>query len=373
MKPPVLVISDIHFHAFKAHSRLIDGVNSRLLDQIRAWRQAIDAGAAGGCKLLLVPGDIFEVRGSIKPSVFNRVTELVMETLGRGFDIIMIPGNHDMEHLEAGESAIDSWDHLRQWANGAIVKECRVLKFPGLHNLAGYRVLGIPYIHDPEVFKETFRRLSLELTPDITMIHQGVDDFNTAGSYPATGITVEWLESRNPGIILVGHYHKPGRSESGRVINVGALVQHRFSDEGTERGCWILSREGPRFIEIQSPKFITLNGGGRKEKDCPQCSGAIVRVKAKSAKEAERLRERAERDGALSVVVRIEKEFKSAHDHTISISSPRAMLSQYLGIMERYREHKEELVGLFDRICSGRTRAGVEGAAEGSRGTGDGA
>lgn len=347
MKPPVLVISDIQFHTYKAHSTLIDGVNSRLLDQIKAWRQAVDAGIKEGCGLLLVPGDVFEIRGHIKPSVFNRVTSLLIETMSRGLDVGVIAGNHDMEHFEAGESAVDSWSYLRT-ESGSGKKECTVFKRPGLRNLSGYKVLGIPYVHDTDAFKETFKLLSEKTRPEITLIHQGIDNFNTDGAFPPTGLTAEWLEEHNRGIILCGHYHRPGLSKGGRVVNVGALVQHRFSDEGSKRGCWIVSETSAKFIKIESPVFVTINERTRINSNC---KGAFVRIKATSAEKAEEQKKKAKEAGALSVIVEIEREFKSAHEKTLHIASPREMLSEYLEMVERYKERKSSIMNLFDSIC----------------------
>jgi DNA repair exonuclease SbcCD nuclease subunit len=348
MRSPVLVVSDIHFHAFKQHSKLIDGVNSRLLDQIRAWRQAVELGQARGCSLMLIAGDVFEVRGSIKPSVFNRVTSLVMETLARGFDIGVVPGNHDMESFGAGESATDSWDYLKDSLSS---RRCKVFKAPELVRMGGYKILGIPYCHDVKDFKETFGRLGRTLSPDITVIHQGLDNFNTDSSYPATGITAEWLEENNPGVILSGHYHNPGRSVGGRVINVGGLVQHRFSDEGRARGCWIISENSFEFITLDSPRFITIDASQTRRR-LDDLYGNFVRIRAGKPGEAEDLRRRVEAAGALSVVVEIEREFKSAHERTVSLGAPREMLSEYLDIADRYKNRKDAILSLFDRICA---------------------
>jgi DNA repair exonuclease SbcCD nuclease subunit len=344
---PVLVMSDIQFHSYKAHSRLVNGVNSRLLYQIEAWKKAVSIGVKHGCRLLLIPGDIFEVRGVIKPSVFNRVTELVIDALGKGFDIGVIPGNHDMEHLDAGESAIDSWDYLR---SGSAVNAtlCKVFKTAGVYALGGHRILGIPYVHDIEAFKAVFLELSAAEAPDITIIHQGIDNFNSDGAYPSTGLTAEWLEEHNSGITLCGHYHRPGLSRGGRVINVGALVQHRFSDEGSDRGCWVLHGGQVEFISIDSPRFVTIAAPGPVG---PNCRGAIVRIRANQQKAADKLRKEAEATGALSVVVEIEKEFKPAHEKTVAISSPREMIGEYLDIVEKYKPYKEEIMELFGRIC----------------------
>lgn len=343
---PVLAVSDIHFHAYKAHSSLVDGVNSRLLHQVDAWKQAVGAGTAEGCRLMLVAGDVFEVRGSIRPSVYNRVSGLIVDALAAGFDIGMISGNHDMEHLEAGESALDSWDYLKH-RNGSGTRRCRVFKHPAVHRMAGYRVLGIPYMPDTEAFKKTFRKLSAAAGPDITVIHQGVDSFNTGNEPPSTGLTAEWLEDNNPGMVLCGHYHRPGLSKRGRVVNVGALVQHRFSDEGDDRGCWVLTGREAKFVRIESPRFVTFRDG----RESADYRGAFVRICAKNEEQARRFRKKAEAAGALSVAVEIEKEFQTAHEKTVRMSSPREMLLQYLEIVNRYGDRKREIVDLFDRLC----------------------
>ncbi len=358
MSVPILILSDIQFHSYKAHSKIIDGVNSRLLQQMEAWRAAVRVGMEHGCGLMLIPGDVFEVRGSIKPSVFNRVTALVMDALSRGLSIAVIPGNHDMEHLDAGVSAVDSWDYLKAGSgDGAAV--CRVFKVPGAWEAGGRKVLGIPYMNDVEAFKEVFARLSAAEKPDITMIHQGIDNFNWNGMYPFEGLTAEWLEENNPGIILSGHYHRPGRSTGGRVINVGALVQHRFSDEGSERGCWVLEDDDIRFFPIAGPRFITIAGSDHRigsdrigsDRIGSEYAGAFVRIRSKQAGEAEQLRKKAEAAGAVSVVVEIEKEFTTAHEKTITITSPRDMIREYLDMMPKYKPHKEDILELFNRIC----------------------
>lgn len=347
MQSPVLVVSDIHFHTYKAHSKLIDGVNSRLLQQIAAWKQAVALGLEHGCGLMLVCGDVFEVRGNIRPTVFNPVSALIVEALSSGLSIAVIPGNHDMENLGVGESSVDSWRYLRGSHRGRR-KRCLVFREPSLHRIGGRKILGIPYMHDPSEFKETFASLSARFKPDITMIHQGVDNFNRNGEYPATGITAEWLEANNPGLTVVGHYHRPGMSESGRVLNAGALTQHRFSDEGSERGCWVLDGSKAQFIPIEGPKFITL---GKDVPTGPECHGAFVRIRSKTQKDAESIRKKVEAAGALSVSVQIEREFKTSHEKTIAISTPRTMMSEYLDLVEKYHGRKDAIMDLFDKVC----------------------
>ncbi len=158
----------------------------------------------------------------------------------------------------------------------------------------------------------------------------------------------KWLEENCHGLIVCGHYHAPG--QTGRVINVGALVQHNFGDEGSERGFWVLedSTGGAKsnFLRSTHPEFVTWNGKTR-----PDPKGNFVRVKARNLKEADKQRQKATDLGALSVVVEIEKEFKTAHEKTIELSTPRKMLIDYLEIVDKHDHRKEAIIDLFDRVC----------------------
>jgi len=163
MRKPVLAVSDIHFHSFKQHSKLIGGVNTRLLEIQSAWEHAIDIGRSHGCGLIAMPGDVFEIRGVLKASVYNRVTRLVSKALDDGFCMVAIPGNHDMEQFEGGDSAIDSWDLLK--GDTGHSSYCKIIRKLEVVNIAGYSVMGIPYMHDTAKFENVFRELNKSEAP----------------------------------------------------------------------------------------------------------------------------------------------------------------------------------------------------------------
>jgi len=341
----VLVVSDPHFHNHKVHSFNKEGVNSRLYFIEQAWDNAVEVGKLKGCSLMLVAGDIFHIRGFIKPSVFNRVVNLIART-AEIFPVIIIPGNHDQESYQVGESAIDSLSY---------VKDVYVIKKPSALTVRGIRILGIPYIHEIEDFKLTFLSLKTEFSEsessDIFLIHQGIDDF-CFGRYPETGLTSEALRSVFSGFIVAGHYHTPGKDESGRIIQSGSLVQDNFGDSGA-RGCWILDtkKQTSQFIEIESPRFLTITDG--KAKSVSEVKDNYVRIIHKSPSTAKKIRDKCIKEGALSVVVQIEREFESFHEKTVEISGPRQMLESYIDIMPEYTENKEHLLSLYDRIVKG--------------------
>lgn len=339
-----LAISDIHFHSFKQHSELVGGLNSRFIKQMEAFAMAIELAKARECRAILIPGDLFEVRGSIKPSIFNRVTLIIKKAIQEGLDVVLIPGNHDMEHFNHGDTSIDSWRNLAP--NPVTGSRCCVIQKPGGVIIADTVIVGIPYTHNVEEFKATFASMG---DYHIILIHQGIDDFSE-GTYPPSGLSVEWLNQHQKGIVLCGHYHNKGIAPG--VVNVGALMQHRASDEGQERGAWVIDTddlEAPEFIPVKSPEFVTVEHGFKAWK---RVVGNFVRVRATSSKEADKLREKAIEHGAGSVVVQIEKEFKTAHEAAIAISKPRMMLQEFLAMSNKYKSKADKIMTLFDRVCT---------------------
>ena len=342
MGKKILLLGDPQFHNYKAHSTLIEGVNSRLLNIEQAWQDAIEQGVKSGCDLALVCGDIFEVRGSIRPSVYNRVFGL-MQYMASQMRVVMIAGNHDMEHYRGGDTAIDAF--------GAI-HGITVLKPPYGHEFrGGTRIFGIPYVHRIDEFKAIYEKLCSDERPDIIMIHQGIDDFDLTGHIPETGVTVEYLNEHKPedAWVFSGHYHT--HKVDGRIVMVGAPVQHMFSDEGQLRGYMIFDPEADRvrFHELSAPEFVTITS----KKQLPAAKGNFVRIQAKRLADANRLAAGAKDAGALSVVARVEKTFATAHEKTIKVSSNvRKMLTDYIEIMgDRYDGRGPAILKKFEEIC----------------------
>jgi DNA repair exonuclease SbcCD nuclease subunit len=99
-----LIISDTHHHAWTQFAKSeADGTNSRNNEIIKATEELVLLAEAEGCKTMFHAGDLFHTRGSIAPSVFNPVVEYYAALVKRGWDIHLIPGNHDMEANTSGK------------------------------------------------------------------------------------------------------------------------------------------------------------------------------------------------------------------------------------------------------------------------------
>jgi DNA repair exonuclease SbcCD nuclease subunit len=337
----IATTADWHFHAYKAHSRLLAGrKNSRLVDIERTWFEVVDDACRNGCEMMLVAGDMFNVRGSLRPSVLNSAVACLEYAAGY-MPVVFIPGNHDMEDFKGGPTAVDTFEALNH---------VYVMGGPSVMALRDITIVGVPYQNNLEEFTKVAKGIP-ERKPDIIMCHQGIDSLAPKG-VPAHGFTVEAMQGvfGNDVPIVCGHYHKPGQDAN--VIQIGAPLQHNFGDEGQQRGYWVIDLDptdgawGFEFRDISlAPKFITVTEG----MEAPIIDGDFVRVKASSASSASKLAKCIEGAGDISVV--IEREYAAAHEETISVGTVPAMLDQYFKAKGLGESEIKNALSLYEEVC----------------------
>lgn len=315
------IISDIHFNNYKQHSRLVGGVNSRLLDTCNAVKEAFEKSADMGIKHMLIPGDIFHVRGTLKTGVLQYVMELFKELIRRyDIKVLAIPGNHDMEDYDGGPHAVYPLGYIE----GFLVAN------NGNFSFADRRIATIPYYPKTSLFKEYYEEWASGC--DIVMIHQGIDDARPNIMIPETGIKANDFKH----ITIAGHYHYPWCD--GRVLSVGAPIQHNFGDMGQDRGFWTYDNKF-EFHKLSYPEFISVDIGDLKSIDV---SGKIVSVKTDDKRRVEDYSDNLKQ--AYSYVIDVERQFTSRHTEKINVSTPLEMLAQYLEFTDKYSSRKDELI-----------------------------
>lgn len=332
--PKYLVIADPHFHAYKNHSRLINGVNSRLLDIGMAFEEAVAKGIEEKCSHMLIAGDVFHVRGVIRPSTFCYVHGLLEEAT-KHMQVFITPGNHDMENYRGGSTSVDTFKKI----DVVFVDSC-----PSQWG----DLLLIPYIHDHDEFKRVFKKTSFGCK--VVVIHQGIDDFRGTKLIPETGLTVEWLEEHTDAWVVSGHYHKPKLKR--KCLSPGSLIQHNFGDEGSDKGFWILDSDNNKcaFHKTTYPEFLTIQA--ETIDDLPSdLDNKIVRIKTKNIKGVDDMRQTAIDRGAIDVVAVLEREFKTAHEQVITIDSPANMVAKYVEMMPNLANNRDRVIKMFGEVC----------------------
>lgn len=344
----ILVTADWHFHPFKAFSCIgEDGVNSRLADIARAWRWCLEQAKKEGCEVMCAAGDLFHVRGQLKPSVVNVVLGCISDAVDRyGMRLVMIPGNHDMEDFRGGPTAVDLFGGMM----GVHVLHDRVVEINGV------KFMGIPYRHDVEEFLRVARELreAHDLQPGraVVLCHQGLDDVAEKGT-PPTGLYATYLRavfgSDIP--VFLGHYHRPFRVDE--IVQVGAPIQHSFSSEGRRTGCWIYdTTEGIWHLEnCNSPKFLTIYS----ERDGWD-HGDFLRVINSDLKKAERIAEESLIRGAGGVITQIVRdaaEYRATEEAVgMEPRSVRSMVERYVSGQPDMEPYSARILSLYDEVCA---------------------
>jgi len=246
---PFCVISDIHCHDWNQFSYINqDGINNRLIHILEAIQEAAKALLAAGGKDLVITGDLFHTRGSIKPSVFNP-TYAVFEWISRqGITTHLIPGNHDLEG-----------DNTTMIGNA-----CQTLgALPNFHVYTEPTILESGHIFVPWVDKPVgiFELLSGTTFKDKTLFcHVGLSEvFNFNMGHT---LDPKYLIEKGFKYVFAGHFHHHKSFTNGDatqwVFSVGALTHQTFGDIGTKAGYLIVYEDEVKQFETKAPKFVAL-------------------------------------------------------------------------------------------------------------------
>lgn len=250
MEYPYVVMSDLHFHDWTAFASLnSDGVNTRLqwiLDEIK--RAAGELKDRGG-NTIKIAGDIFHVRGSISPTVLNPVIKTFSQLSDEGFEIIAIPGNHDLaskdtsELTNAAQALFPAGVSMINDPAGACVGNTVFIPWhssnDGLRTAIADWVTRLNGAHAEK---------SLIIHAPMNGIIQGIPDH---GFNPAE------LKAFGFKYVFSGHYHDHKEPVPG-VFSIGSLTHQTFSDIGTRAGFLIVSENGVEYRASHAPSFVEV-------------------------------------------------------------------------------------------------------------------
>lgn len=265
-----LVVSDLHFHNWSAFSETtFSGMNSRLVDTLRALNHVAKKGKAEGCERMYVAGDVFHVRGKVAPSVLNPVIEWFSEIINDlGYEVRMIPGNHDLESKDSSPLT-----NANQALSGIGVQVCN---HPNVFE--DDHVAMFPWYSDQsELLKQMKRHAREDLT---AIIHAPMN--NVIKGIPDTGLNPDDFE--NWATVLSGHYHNHKcLDEDKQIYSIGALTHQTWSDIDSLCGALIVDENSVTRIESSAPKFVELDLAATLEDQKSMCKGNFVRLRLDSA------------------------------------------------------------------------------------------
>jgi DNA repair exonuclease SbcCD nuclease subunit len=337
MTRPYGLCSDQHLHAWSAFAGVAaGGINTRLqiiLDEL--VRCATEVKAAGGDELVFA-GDLFHVRGSIAPEVFNPAFDTIRDRICRdlGMSVIAIPGNHDL----AGKETTELGNAMQQ-----------------LGTIDGFRVLTKTEIVRPMHMGGKPARQGMVIIPWHssvgalkTEIYRAIDEMYEAGKgspadydliihapvngvimgIPDHGFDAQELKDFGFKRVFAGHYHDHKELVPG-VFSIGATTHQTWSDPGTKAGFLIVHDDHVEYRASHAPSFVDIDATMDPDEMELAVDGNYVRVKIENATSSQvtQLRQELLDMRAAGVVVNVVSTARSTA-RTTSVSATATTLDQ---------------------------------------------
>lgn len=302
------VLSDIHCHTWTVFSSIDhDGVNSRLRIILNEWERCARELIKAGGKYMIIPGDIFHVRGSIDPEVLNPVQATVQKIMDMGIVILSIPGNHDLKGRDTTEvgSAIQNLRNLFS-SEGSF----DVFNEPKLYKPvdAEYSFAFVPWQSSKEDLLASLQSIANAVGNDVdtldVFIHAGID--GVLPGLPAHGLTDVELAAFGFKRVFAGDYHNHKVMQGGKVISVGATTHQTWRDLDSKAGFLLCDASSIKFMDTHAPKFIDVSG--QNEDDMAlMCDGNYVRFRGgqMTQEDIKELREFFVKNGALGTSIQV--------------------------------------------------------------------
>lgn len=231
----LLVFSDPHIKAFQQYNTKVSGRSSRLQGILDALDYIKDY-AYKNHLLTVCAGDIFDTFSYVDNDALSGAAEL----LNTWKNFYYIAGNHDLQTKADTYTSMDVSTHIFNVSTDCVYLDGAVITLPN-----GMTLTGRSW-RNPRVFND------MPIIPaDVFVGHQMI----ATKSWPK-GLDVAQLAA-NYKLSIFGDIHKP--EDMGNILIPGAPVQHSFSDEGQDRGFWVIDEDlNKQFVPIKSAKFISV-------------------------------------------------------------------------------------------------------------------
>lgn len=327
----IACLADLHGHNFKEFDEISDRTGSKRLDNIVDCLYYIrDYCVQERIGYLLVAGDLFQTRGKINVIAYNAIYSAFQEISTSFNSIIMIAGNHDeKDNSKNPQSSLRPFKQI----DNIVVCESITPIIMGDCNL-----FCVPYLKDVDRIKSDIQEYvsyeKQDTRSEILLMHAGVSGAIIGESYPMQdAFNLEDLHPEFFKYIVLGHYHKRQFiGDSKNAFYCGSPIQHSFSDEGEDKGFYVIDtskRLDIHFQPIPMPKFVTVNLDISQEELQKHAQiGNYIRI---SLKETEVQDFISKVPQELKYKILLEKDYKtSAKDNEITIGmSFNQIISQY--------------------------------------------
>lgn len=254
MAKPYGLMSDLHANNWSAFATLdSEGRNSRLMHTIHEIDRCCEETQKVGGDTVWIAGDLFHVRGSISPIVFNTLREVLLKWKTKGLTFKGIPGNHDLSDRESN-------------ALGSAVQMLIDDGHCEFYHKCGCKdgMAWVPWVSNSQDYLKSIEEIRVDMinkgfdTSEYDLIcHIGVD--GTLTNLPAHGVSAERMADFGFKRVFSGHYHNH-RDFGNSVWSIGATTHHTWGDVNTKAGFMIVYEDRVKFFASHAPSFIELTG-----------------------------------------------------------------------------------------------------------------
>ena len=281
----ILHFADLHI-GYENYGKVDDktGLNSRLLDFLKAFDKIIDYALTHKIGLVIFAGDAYKTRD---PSpTYQREFSKRLKKLASKIPTVLITGNHDIPPSYGKADTLEIFPILE-------VPNVYVFSKPEIRDINGVQIVALPWILKSSALKEDERKKSIEKVreilsgriseifkelvskikpakPAIAVVHQSVTGAVFASSqdtYIGNDPLISAQTLANPKIsyVALGHLHKyQVLNEDPPVIYSGSIERIDFGEESEEKG-FVVADINPgqktkwQFIQLAARKFKTIN------------------------------------------------------------------------------------------------------------------
>jgi len=292
MSKPYLLMSDQHCHDWSQFAETnAEGENSRLMHILDEMETAYNTLISQGGNTAVFAGDLFHVRGRVKPSVLNPVVERLKKIHASGkVKTYAIPGNHDLEGSSTNTlgnamqvlSLIDGFEVI---TSATYIGDIQCVIIPWEVSLPELTTILTRYA-------SSFPHTDAIIHAPMNHVIQGI---------PNTALDPDDLAKLGYNRVFAGHYHNHKEFCGGKVYSIGALTHQTWGDVHSKSGYMLVWPNKVTHIRDCAPKFVDISNGDFDE---DQISGNYIRFTCEDLTHSEvlLLKEQLKKDyGALGV------------------------------------------------------------------------
>ena len=209
--------------------------------------QAVRYAKEKGVRNIIFGGDVFTNRSGQPLQCLIDFKQILVEYLD-GFNIYLIPGNHDKTNPDDYVSYLDVFAGYRR------VTLCQC---GSVINMEGVDVVLMPYFSEPKWLAE-FKAVQTDLDfdkPTILITHMAIEGVkNNDGTEVESELKTKMFAKFDN--VLVGHYHNASKVAE-NIYYTGSAYQANFGENVTDKGFAVIYADGS-FESVRSvfPTYI---------------------------------------------------------------------------------------------------------------------